>query len=220
MRKSSFYNTVTPELLTVLRKLMEYELLKDFRLVGGTSLSLRFGHRRSADIDLFTDATYDTIDYEAIDRCFRNDFNYVDTLKTEIVAMGKSYYLGESEFNCVKVDLFYTDKFIRPAIMYDFVRMAETDDIIAMKMDVIARGGRKKDFWDIHELLDHCTLERMINLYEERYPYSHNRQTLLSALKNFEQADSDFDPICLKSKYWELIKLDIYNLVEKPIFVQ
>lgn len=213
MRKTLFYNTVTPELLTVLRKLMDYELLNDFRLVGGTSLSLRFGHRRSADIDLFTDAIYDTIDYEALDRCFRKDFNYVDTVKTEIAAMGKSYYLGESRFNCVKVDLFYTDTFIRPVIVNDFIRMSDPDDVVAMKMDVIARGGRKKDFWDIHELLDQYTIESMIQLHEERYPYSHDRQTLLSGLKNFEQADSDFDPICLRGKHWELIKLDIYNLV-------
>jgi hypothetical protein len=33
---------------------MQDELLNDFILVGGTSLALRYGHRDSEDIDLFT----------------------------------------------------------------------------------------------------------------------------------------------------------------------
>ncbi len=37
---------------------MTIEEFAPFRLVGGTSLSLRYGHRMSDDIDLFTDAEY------------------------------------------------------------------------------------------------------------------------------------------------------------------
>ena len=37
----------------------------DFRLVGGTSLSLQIGHRLSIDIDLFTDVIYDSINQPA-----------------------------------------------------------------------------------------------------------------------------------------------------------
>ncbi len=45
---------------------MEAEIFKDFRLVGGTALSLKIGHRISVDIDLFSDAEYGTIDFDAI----------------------------------------------------------------------------------------------------------------------------------------------------------
>jgi hypothetical protein len=31
---------------------------------------------------------------------------------------------------------------------------------------------------------------------------------------NFENADDDFDPICLKRKYWEIIKLDIIDFAQ------
>ena len=50
--------TVSPNLLGILEKLMVSETLKDFCLVGGTALSLQRGHRRSIDIDLFTDVAY------------------------------------------------------------------------------------------------------------------------------------------------------------------
>ena len=47
-----------------------------FRLVGGTALSLYRGHRMSIDIDLFTDAEYETVNFKAIITCFRSNFSY------------------------------------------------------------------------------------------------------------------------------------------------
>jgi len=216
MIKSLYYNTLTPLLLSTLKKLMEAEELKSFRLVGGTSLSLQLGHRQSVDIDLFTEADYRSIDFVAIDKYLNRNFPYTDSNHTGIVGMGKSYFIGESANKCIKLDLFYTDSFIRSVIEIDGLRLAGTDEITAMKIDVVTRGGRKKDFWDIHELLETYTLEQMIKLHEERYPYSHNRQEILEKFVQFHSADLDFDPICLKNKYWELIKLDIIETV-KPL---
>ena len=51
---------------------MEWKELKLFRLVGGTGLSLYRGHRESVDIDLFTDAPYDSIDFDKIDSFLRS----------------------------------------------------------------------------------------------------------------------------------------------------
>lgn len=50
------YETVTPLLKETLGILMSEESFALFRLVGGTNLSLRYGHRKSVDVDLFTDA--------------------------------------------------------------------------------------------------------------------------------------------------------------------
>ena len=84
-----------------------------FRLVGGTALSLYRGHRESVDIDLFSDALYNSIDYYAIDHFLRTTYPYVDTSDYKVIGMGKSYYVGEDDNNCVKLDLFYTDNFIQ-----------------------------------------------------------------------------------------------------------
>jgi len=50
---------VSPALFNLLQKLMEDEAFRDFYLVGGTALALRFGHRESVDIDLFTHTAFD-----------------------------------------------------------------------------------------------------------------------------------------------------------------
>lgn len=214
MAKSLFYNTVLPRLLSPLQKLMKATEFNGFRLVGGTSLSLQLGHRESVDIDLFTDAAYDSVDFNSIDIYLRSNYSYVDTFNTPIVGMGKSYYIGESSKQCIKLDLYYTDTFIRPILKIDGLRLASIEEIIAMKIDVVSRSGRKKDFWDIHELLDTYSIDQMLQLHEERYPYSHDRQEILARFIQFENVDGDFDPICLKHKYWEIIKLDILEAIQ------
>ncbi|MEI6755254.1 MAG: nucleotidyl transferase AbiEii/AbiGii toxin family protein [Paludibacter sp.] len=214
MLKKVYYNTVSTRLLSTLLFLMKSGEFTMFRLVGGTSLSLQLGHRESVDIDLFTDSAYDSVDFSAIDKLLKQNFSYVDTFDTEVIGMGKSYYIGDSANHCVKLDLFYTDTFIRPIIQIDELRLAGLEEIIAMKIDVVARIGRKKDFWDIHELLDEFSIQKMLDLHEERYPYAHNREEIVKNFTNFKNADLDFNPICLKGKYWELIKLDIVEKIQ------
>lgn len=117
-----------------------------FRLVGGTSLSLQLGHRKSEDIDLFTSAFYDLIDFTFIDKYIRKIFPYVSDTIPGPIGWGTVYFIGESKEETVKLDMYYTDEFIRPAVKSEEIRMAGIEEIIAMKLDVVQRSGRKKDF--------------------------------------------------------------------------
>ena len=193
---------------------MTEEIFKPFRLVGGTALSLQLGHRESVDIDLFTEAEYGTVDFDIIAKYLEGQFPYIDTFDSGAIGFGKSYFVGESADQSIKLDLCYTEPFIRPTMETDGIRLTHIDDIVAMKIDVVGRGGRKKDFWDLHELLDDYTIRQMLQLHQERYPYSHNEKEILSNFTKFENADIDFDPVCLKEKYWEIIKLDIVEAIE------
>lgn len=207
--------TVSDTLWNSLVILMQQEELKDFRLVGGTSLSLQLGHRVSVDIDLFTDLLYDSIDFNTIDKLMMDTFSIVDPGNGGNNSMGKTYFVGTSADDLVKIDLFYADPFVYPEINLEGIRLAGKEEIAAMKLEVVGNGGRKKDFWDLHELLDHYSMTQMLEFYETRFPYSHTRDELISMLTNFKFADEDFDPICLRKKYWELIKLDFEETVQK-----
>lgn len=206
--KALHFETVKPILHSSLEKLMSLEEFSPFRLVGGTSLSLRYGHRMSDDIDLFTEAEYGSLDFHHLQEVLRREFPYCYGDCGDVVGFGTSYIIGNSKDDAVKLDLFYTDSFIRPEEGYNTIRMASVDDIVAMKMDVISRGGRKKDFWDLHLLHNDYSIERMLSLYEERYPYGASREECVAGLTNFKVADGDPDPICLENKVWQLIKLD------------
>lgn len=122
--KALQFQTVKPILRSTLERLMTIDEFAPFRLVGGTSLSLRYGHRVSDDIDLFTDAEYGTLDFHRLQEILRKEFPYCQGECGEIVSFGVSYLVGNSKDDCVKLDLFYTDTFIRPAELYGEIRMA------------------------------------------------------------------------------------------------
>lgn len=214
-RKALQYHTVKPILRSSLEHLMALEAFAPFRLVGGTSLSLRYGHRMSDDIDLFTDVEYRSLDFQKLQDILRKEFPYCQGECGEIVGFGASYIIGQSREESVKLDLFYTDDFIRPTELHDTIRMAAVEDIVAMKMDVIARGGRKKDFWDLHLLHNNYSIEQLLALYVARYPYGASREECLAGLTDFAKADGDPDPVCLENKIWQLIKLDFTDWVKQ-----
>lgn len=129
--------------------------------------------------------------------------------------MGKSYTVGTDRENTIKLDIFYTERFIQLGFEQDTIRMATVEEIIAMKVDVVQRGGRKKDFWDLHELLPKYSIDSMLELHKLRYEYSHDRELILKNFTNFFRADEDFEPICLRGKYWEFIKEDIEEAIDR-----
>lgn len=136
---------------------------ESFRLVGGTALSLQMGHRESVDIVLFSDLPYGSIDFNGIDSYLDQEFPYVDAIRELFPGMGKSYLIGMDRNNAIKLDIYHTDDFITPVKMEEGIHMATIAEIIAMKLDVVQREGRKKDFWDLHELLSEYGLGRCWN---------------------------------------------------------
>src|SRR5690606_12775626 len=126
---SLHWDTVKPILKDALTVLMQSSLFDPFRLVGGTSLSLQLGHRMSDDIDLFTDSTYDSLDFAGIDKFLRRTFGYVSDLAPGPVGMGVSYLVGDSTEQSVKLDLYYTDTFIQPALQIGSYRLATVEEI-------------------------------------------------------------------------------------------
>ena len=78
-------------------------------------------------------------------------------------------------------------------LIIDVIRFARIEDIAAMKLGVIANGGRKKDYWDIHELLETTGLKTMIGWWQEMYPYA-DKQDIINGMTDFSFADDEVDP--------------------------
>lgn len=211
MTSSLYWNTVNELLRESLFLLLSNAQFDEFRLVGGTSLSLQIGHRLSVDIDLFSDLPYGAIDFEQIDKFLNQNFPYVSPPSHVPIGFGKSYLIGQDPFRSIKLDIYHTEPFLEKSIQKEGLRLASVAEIAAMKMDVIQRGGRKKDFWDIHELLGRYSLKQLLELHKKKYPYIHDNEHMIKNFNEFLRADDEPDPICLRGKYWELIKLDLVD---------
>jgi predicted nucleotidyltransferase component of viral defense system len=209
------YKTVSKPLLDCLRKLMSDSAFNDFVLVGGTALSLQCGHRVSFDIDLFTSIEYGSMNLEMIKSALEKSFPFIDSLeKLNFRNLGYMVYIGNTLSDKIKLDLFYTENFIAPILQQDGLRLASLQDIAAMKMQAIVNSKRKKDFWDIHELLDHFTLEEMIQFGLQRNPYSLSEIDIINSLTNPFELSQDSSIKCLRGKYWELIVDDLQTAAE------
>jgi len=173
--------------------------LADFSLVGGTALSLRYGHRKSVDLDLFASSEFDVNKViAALERTFPAIYRHISTNSIGIFG-----YIENVKIDLVK---YHFHPVIAPVIVEDDIRFLSNEDIMAMKINAILRRGVKKDFWDIAELLEHYTMDELIDNYIKKYP---NQMLLISiprALIYFDDADNSDEPISFKGQTWEKIK--------------
>lgn len=58
-------------------------------------------------------------------------------------------------------------------------------------------------------------LSKMLDFYEERYPYESERAEVINRLSDFSKADDEVDPRCLKGEIWQFIKMDIIGWIEE-----
>lgn len=191
-------DAVSADLWDLLQGLMAAEALSDFYLVGGTALALRFGHRVSVDLDLFTS---DSFDSEAVGDHLIHEYGMAEvTVQANTVS---GWIRG------IKVDcLAHRYSLVAGSECIDGVRMLSTPDIAAMKLNAIANRGSKKDFWDLYELKRNMSRQELLSYYTGKYPNG-NRWTVERALSYFDDAEVEPDPMCLKGRRWDQIKEEI-----------
>lgn len=191
--------TVEPNTLSLLKQLMEMPELNDFYLVGGTALSLKFGHRISVDIDLFSHTTPNFSSIHALLKAKFNHHYLSENLKINFAIFCQIFD--------IKTDLVhYPHPIISEIEIIDGIRMYSTKDIAAMKINAVLGRGVKKDFWDLYEILHHYTLSEIIGFYEQKYPKQQLLISIPNAITYFEEAEEGPDPISLKQQTWENVK--------------
>lgn len=199
--------TVEPGTLSVLREFLEIQDVGNFHLVGGTALALLFGHRLSVDLDLFCP---DEFDNEFISEVLTKQFGSRFVIRHSVKNMGIFGFIDN-----IKVDLVrHPHPLLRPIQIIDGIRMFSAEDIIAMKVQAILQRARKKDFWDVAELLNHFTVLDFAKLHQQKYSKQILMISVPQAITYFVDAEGDDDPKSLKGQTWEKIKSTIRKKVE------
>ena len=83
-----------------------------------------------------------------------------------------------------------------------------------MKVSAIINRGTKKDFIDLHFLMKEMSLNKILDLYDQKYPDG-SRFIAIKSLTYFEDAESDPMPYMFCDITWEEIKVSIINEVRK-----
>jgi predicted nucleotidyltransferase component of viral defense system len=185
---------------------MALEALSPFSLVGGTALALRYGHRSSVDLDLFFHERFDyKLLAEELNDKFGDDFEQESGHKQ----FGLFCYVKK-----VKVDIVYYPYVpIDDIEVTDTIRMYGSKDICAMKVQAMLGRGRKKDFWDLQELLRHYSLAEMIAFHKQKYPSQMLAISIPNAITYFTDAEESEDPVSFKGQTWNSVKKGIQKAV-------
>jgi hypothetical protein len=180
--------------------------LQPFSLVGGTALSLRYGHRSSDDLDLFFHEKFNPPQIiDELEATFKHRFIY----KQQQTLFGIFCFIDD-----IKVDIVHFPHLPIAAIEEEYkIRMYCNADISAMKIQAILGRAKKKDFWDLYELLQHYPLQQLIDWHKKKYPSKMLAISIPQAITYYADAEESETPVSFKNQTWEQIKKGISKAV-------
>lgn len=179
-----------------------------FYLAGGTAIALRLGHRRSEDLDWFTDAAQ--FPSESLLAALRNAVNIeVQTLEAGTII---GWVQG------VKVSfLQFPYPFLAAPEKVETcdLQLAQLQDLAAMKLLAVTQRGARKDFIDVYELLRRGgDLRTMLADYQKKFRVT-SVISVLRALVYFDDAEREPMPEMLVPLVWAELKDELRSAVSR-----
>jgi hypothetical protein len=193
---------LSEEQLRALDRLSAVPGLEGFYLAGGTAAAFHLGHRRSVDLDLFSDDP--AVDLEAVRTALAAS---IPSLRVLAVTDA----LLKVRVEGVPVDLVrYQYPPLHPLVRGPSGRaVASLLDLATMKLAAIARRGIRRDFWDLREILGSgIALRDACQAYLARFHLAEpDLYHVLRSLTYFVDAEKDpVYPEGLTPERWEAIK--------------
>ncbi len=152
----------------------------DFGLVGGTSIALHLGHRRSIDFDLFTDKDFSN---EKIRAGIKRNHTIQSTLVDEPEELTLVVDDVKLTFYKYPFKINYSDKF------EEIIKIPDLLTLAAMKTFALGRRAKWKDYVDIFFILENNTFEDITKKTKEIFGYEFNERLFREQLSYFEDID-------------------------------
>ena len=165
---------LTTNIEAIIEQVAQLECIKPYILCGGTALAMQIGHRKSEDLDFMMWRISKTekpeVNWNAIERELKEkigeieNFNMLGFDQVEFVVKG------------VKFSFFVSDNLspvTAPTEYLGNIRLADIESIMAMKMEVMLRRMKFRDYYDIYCMLQegysiHNGIEKALNLSRHR----------------------------------------------------
>ncbi len=196
------YHAIPDAVKALLHRPSLMEALDGFALGGGTSLALRFGHRWSVDLDFFT----------------RNEFD--PAVLFESMELAGATVLSQArnsltlDVGGVKVDLLrHHYPLLESVDRLEGLNLLSVSDLAAMKINAIVNRGAKKDFFDLAHLLNHGSLQGMLDCFQSKYAQC-DVFAAIRSLAWFEDAEFEPDPVSFTGSTWDLVKANISHAIQ------
>ncbi|MCK4605139.1 MAG: nucleotidyl transferase AbiEii/AbiGii toxin family protein [Deltaproteobacteria bacterium] len=177
------------------------DIAERFYLAGGTALAMHLGHRKSDDLDLFSEKEFS-----------------IEKLCKIIEKLNGQILIAEQETIHANVEgmklslLLYPYKLIKPLQKFDGIRIAGIEDIASMKVVAISQRADKKDFYDLYEIMKHFQPLELKDMFLKKYGRQRiNCYHILKSFFYFQDAEDSPDPISLNGTTWDEVKAFFIN---------
>jgi hypothetical protein len=201
---SRFHDEVLPDnQKEVIRKIGRYCTSNGYYLAGGTAVAIQLGHRRSIDLDWFTQN-------EALDPY---------ATAADLRACGIDLEITDIGYGSLRVAIgglpvsFIRYRYPRVGELIEWPEagclLASLEDLVSMKIAAATQRGEKKDFFDLVAICSgHLSLSRAIELYQRRFGIDDVGHVMMS-LCYFDDAELDPLPDLLDAPSWAEAKQTI-----------
>lgn len=180
-------------------------------LAGGVAIATTLHHRRSRDLDLFVPHEFDS---ERLAEA-------ISANVPEVRIVGTARGTLHLELRTIPISILsYRYPLLSPTVRTEGVPVpiAAPSDLMCMKLSAIAGRGAAKDFWDLHEMLEHGiakgSLVHALELYVRKFPSSDMGHTVRS-LAYFADADAAPLPLGLTDDHWRTIKASFSRRIKE-----
>jgi len=156
------WEALTPVTQDAYHLLSDVEFVQDFYLAGGTGLALHLGHRFSVDLDFFSDDK-NAIgpDQRSALRSCLNDPTLAITYDKDSTFVVNWRGVGVSFF---RLNLY---PLVQPTLMVNQIRLADMQEIGAMKLAAVINRGTRKDMVDLY-FIDKTPWPKIKNFLEAK----------------------------------------------------
>ncbi len=206
----NFYIKTVPQATkSVLDKIKEISDIQNFYLSGGTALSLLLGHRESEDLDFFTKISFQP-------QLLQQKLLQLGILENVQIDAGTLNLF----VNKVKLQfLYYPYNLLEEFIPWNGIYLSSMIDIACTKLITISMRGSKKDFIDLHVILQQASLKEIFAMLDKKYTnVEYNYAHILKSLVYFNDADNQPMPRMHKDFPWEEVKDSIVRQVKAFTF--
>jgi Domain of unknown function (DUF1814). len=145
---------LTAKIDAIIEKVAKLECIKPYILCGGTALAIQLGHRKSENLDFMmwrkSKNEKPEVDWPSIEKELKEKFGEIENFnmlgfeQIEFVVKG------------VKLSFYVSDNYcpvLVPVTYLENIRLADIHSILAMKIEVMFRRKKMRDYYDIYAIL-------------------------------------------------------------------
>jgi hypothetical protein len=191
---------LTHNIESIIEQVAQLECIKPYLLCGGTALAMQIGHRKSEDLDFMMWRTSRTqkpeVDWNAIERELTEQIGTIDNFN--MLGFDQVEFLVRG----VKFSFFVNDNYSPVTAPIDYmgnIRLADAVSIMAMKMEVMLRRMKFRDYYDIYSILKEGYpiqegIEKALNYSRHRLSSKNIIMMLLAGQFNPDNNFSNLEP--------------------------